>query len=67
MNRIDCTFFKAVGNLAQMFLNSERISHTTTCLKIMYIVRAESQLKYVQKCKLGNERSINFLNETAIL
>lgn len=55
MDTNDCTFFKAAENLAQIVLPSERISHTTWFLKIMCIVRAESQLKHVQKYKERKE------------
>lgn len=49
MNINDYTLLKAAENLALIVLQSELISHIPTFLKIMSFVRAESQLKYVQK------------------
>lgn len=49
MNINAYTLLKATENLAQIVLPSVLISHISRFLKIMPFVRAESQLKYVQK------------------
>lgn len=67
MNINDYTLLKAAENLAQIVLQSELISHISRFLKIMPFVRAESQLKHVQKEKVRSKRITIFSNETAIL
>lgn len=67
MNINNYTLLKAAENLGQIVLHSELISHIPRFLKITYFVRAESQLKYVQKDKVRKKRNIIFFNETAVL
>lgn len=67
MNINDYTLLKASENLGQIVLHSELISHIPRFLKITSFVRAESQLKYVQKDKVRKKRNTIFFNETAVL
>lgn len=67
MNINDYTLLKVAENLGQIVLYSELISHIPRFLKITSFVRAESQLKCVQKDKVRKKRNTIFFNETAVL